>query len=121
LQYYYTSEAAQASMWKCQYVNVDAVVNDCDGISLSFASYMSETGLANAYFEVSFTGTAAAGWMLGAHGGTSGPIELTISRTNFALQDLTNDYSWDGSLLTLTDWPKITLRRAGELVFGTPP
>jgi Cellulose binding domain len=121
LRYYYTSEAAPATMWKCQYVMDSAVANDCDGISVSFASYTSKDGLANAYFEVSFTGDVAAGWLLGANGGPSGPIELTVSKTGYALQDLTNDYSWNGELLTLTDWPKITLQRNGELVFGTPP
>src|SRR6185369_17146843 len=108
-------------MWDCFQPPPTGVVNDCAGISLSFASYDSASGLANAYFEVAFTGSVAKDWVLGANGGSTGPVKLTASKASFALQDLTNDYSWDGSVTTLTDWPKVALFRSGELVFGTPP
>ena len=121
LRYYYTYEAAQVSQWKCNPIGNDMVVSDCAGVTLSFASYKPQTGPTNAYFEVSFTGDVAAAWVLGANGGKSGAFQLFPAKAGFELQDLTNDYSWDGSVLTLTDWPKVTLYRAGELVFGTPP
>jgi len=83
---------------------------------LRFASYKPQSGLTNAYFEISFTGDVAQAWALGRQCGTSGPIQLFVSKADFELQDLTNDYSWDGTVLTLTEWPKVTLqarRRAG--------
>ena len=108
LKYYYTSEAAQVSKWSCNIIANNTLVS-CDGVALSFASYEPQSGLTNAYFEVSFTGDVAKAWMLGANGGTSGPIQLFVSKAGFELQNLTNDYSWDGTVLTLTDWPKVTL------------
>ena len=119
LRYYYTYEAEQCSDFACLSVNHDAVVNDCDGMVVSFQSYSSST--ANAYFELSFTADAAAGWVLGANGGVSGNIKLQAFKPKFEVQDLTNDYSFDESIESLTDWPKITLYRDGELLFGTPP
>lgn len=118
LRYYYTSEMAQNSEVSCLSDEHDAVAT-CDDISVSFAGYSSASGLANAYFEVTFSSDPAD--VLGANGGPSGRIKLSVQKPKFAVQDLTNDYSYDGTVLTLQDWPKVTLHRDGKLLFGTPP
>jgi hypothetical protein len=118
LRYYYTSEMSQNSEMSCLSDEHDAVAT-CDDISVSFASYSSPSGLANAYFEVTFSSDPAD--VLGANGGPSGRIKLSVQKPKFAVQDLTNDYSYDGNALTLQDFPKVTLHRDGQLLFGTPP
>ncbi|HVY29503.1 MAG TPA: cellulose binding domain-containing protein [Polyangiaceae bacterium] len=118
LRYYYTYEAAQNSEKSCLSDEQGALAS-CSSIAVAFASYSSVSGLANAYFELTFTDDPDA--MLGANGGKSGRIKLSVQKPKYALQDLTNDYSYDGSVLALQEWPKVTLQREGELLFGTPP
>lgn len=118
LRYYYTSEAAPCSEWSCLSDERDAVVS-CDDVSVGFASYSSPSGLANAYFEVTFSTDSAE--VLGANGGSSGRLKLSVQKPKFAVQDVTNDYSYDGRMLSLSDWPKVTLQRDGQLLYGTPP
>lgn len=118
LRYYYTYEAAQNSEKSCLSDEQRALAT-CSTISVAFASYSSASGLANAYFELTFTDAPDA--MLGANGGSSGRIKLSVQKPKYELQNLTNDYSYDGTVLTLQEWPKVTLQRDGELLFGTPP
>jgi hypothetical protein len=118
LRYYYTSEASQNSEWTCLSDEHDAVAS-CSDVSVTFSSYSSPSGLANAYFEVSFSSDPSD--LLGANGGVSGRIKLSVQKPKFAVQNLTNDYSYDAAVLSLQDWPQVTLQRAGQLLYGTPP
>jgi hypothetical protein len=118
LRYYYTSEMAPNSEVSCLSDQQDALAR-CSKLRVTFASYESASGLANAYFELSFSDDPAD--LLGANGGPSGRIKLSVQKPKYAVQDVTNDYSYDGSVLTLQDWPKVTLHRDGKLLYGTPP
>lgn len=120
LRYYYTSEVQRNSEFTCLSDEKDAA-STCSDVSVTFpsSSYSSPSGLANAYFEVSFSTEPTA--MLGANGGVSGRIKLSVQKPKFAVQDLTNDYSYGGDVSALQEWPKVTLHRDGQLLFGTPP
>ncbi|WP_166244669.1 cellulase family glycosylhydrolase [Paenibacillus turpanensis] len=69
------------------------------------------------YVELSFSSEAGS---IPAQG-QSGDIQLRMSKTDWSNFDEANDYSFDRTKTSYTDWDRITLYRGGELVWGVEP
>lgn len=72
---------------------------------------------ADTYVELSFT--AAAGSI--APGGETGDIQLRMSKADWSNFNENNDYSFDATKTSYTDWNKVTLYNNGDLVWGIEP
>ncbi|WP_438447155.1 glycoside hydrolase family 6 protein [Gorillibacterium sp. sgz5001074] len=69
------------------------------------------------YVELSFTSGAGS---IQA-GGQTGDIMLRMSKNDWSNFNESNDYSFDASKTSYTDWSKVTLYRNGTLVWGQEP
>lgn len=118
LRYYYTLEAASEQAFVCDSVSDSAVVNDCEGVELSFGTLTEP----DRYVELSFEPPDGE-WVLSALGGKSGPIKVRFFKQDFSLQDQTNDYSFratDG-VDPVDEHERVTLYLDGELAYGVEP
>jgi cellulose 1,4-beta-cellobiosidase len=73
-------------------------------------------GKADTYVEL--------GFMSGAGSTTPGDevlVDWKYNAMNFAMVTQTNDYSFDGTKTTPTQWDHITILRGGNVIWGTPP
>ncbi len=112
MRYYFTRDTAQPLAFTCQYATLG-----CANYSGSFTALSSPTSTADYYLEVSFG--SGAGSL--APNSNSGELWARINKTNWSTFDETNDYSYDPTRTTYTDWSKVTQYRNGVLVWGTPP
>ncbi|HEY2734748.1 MAG TPA: cellulose binding domain-containing protein, partial [Polyangiales bacterium] len=53
--------------------------------------------------------------------GAAVEMQQQLHTAPFSQFDQSDDYSFDATKHALTDWPKVTVYRAGSLVWGTPP
>nr|WP_235338421.1 glycoside hydrolase family 6 protein [Paenibacillus wulumuqiensis] len=103
LRYYFTPEGSQSmSSW------IDWAKVGQDNITRTFG---------NGYVELSFS--SAAGSL--QPGGESGEIQLRMAKSDWSVMDESNDYSFDASKSSYTDWNKVTLYQGGKLVWGMEP
>lgn len=103
LRYYFTKEGSLAlSSW------VDWAVIGSANINRTFT---------DSYMEVSFTD--AAGSI--APNGQTGDIQIRISNSEWSNLNEANDYSYDPTLTSYTDYKKVTLFKSGQLVWGIEP
>lgn len=120
VRYYYTLEAASTQTFVCDFVNKDAVVDDCDRVKAAFGSLNGTE--AKHYVEVTFEPANGAAWLLPPLGGQSGIIQVRFYNGNFTPQDQTNDYSFDPTKVDVPEpWQHVTLYRRGVLVSGLEP
>lgn len=75
------------------------------------------TAFTDDYVELSFT--TGAGSL--AAGSQSGDIQLRMAKSNWSNFDESNDYSYDGTKTSFTEWNRVTLYRNGTLVWGIEP
>jgi hypothetical protein len=71
----------------------------------------------NRYLEIGF----AAGAPMLAAGGQTADIQTAFHYDGFPTVNRTNDYSFDASKTSLTDWTHVTLYHNGNKVWGTEP
>jgi mannan endo-1,4-beta-mannosidase len=118
LRYYYTLEAASEQAFVCDSVSDSAVVNDCEGVKLSFGTLTEP----DRYVELSFEPPDGQ-WVLSALGGKSGPIKVRFFKQDFSLQDQTNDYSFRASdgVDPVAEHERVTLYVDGQLAYGIEP
>lgn len=110
LRYYFTKDGNQTmNAW------IDWAQVGSSNIQTAFGS-VSGTN-ADTYVELSFT--AAAGSI--APGGQTGDIQLRISKADWSNFNENNDYSFDATKTSYTDWNKVTLYNNGDLVWGIEP
>jgi fibronectin type 3 domain-containing protein len=76
-----------------------------------------ERTFTDSYVELSFT--AGAGSI--AANGQSGDIQLRMSKNDWSNFNEANDYSFDGTKTSYTNWDKVTLYQNGTLVWGVEP
>ncbi|MGG4552189.1 cellulase family glycosylhydrolase [Paenibacillus humicus] len=110
LRYYFTKDGNQTmNAW------IDWAQVGSSNIQTAFGS-VSGTN-ADTYVELSFT--AAAGSI--APGGETGDIQLRMSKADWSNFNENNDYSFDATKTSYTDWNKVTLYNNGDLVWGIEP
>ncbi len=112
VRYWYTIDSEQSQSYACDW----AVVN-CANITHQFVPLSSPRDGADHYLELGFT--SSAGTLPG--GGSSGDIQSRITKTDFSSYDETDDYSFDPTKTSFTDWTQVTLYRNGVLIWGTEP
>jgi hypothetical protein len=112
VRYWYTIDTDQPQSYAC-----DWAVLDCANITHQFVPLSSPRDGADHYLELGFT--SSAGTLPG--GGSSGDIQSRITKTDFSDYDQTDDYSFDPTKISYTDWTQVTLYRNGVLVWGTEP
>ncbi|GAA0133212.1 hypothetical protein YSY43_00520 [Paenibacillus sp. YSY-4.3] len=110
IRYYFTKDGNQTmNAW------VDWAQVGTSNIQATFGS-VSGTN-ADTYVELSFT--AAAGTI--APGGQTGDIQLRMSKSDWSNFNENNDYSFDATKTSYTDWNKVTLYNNGVLAWGIEP
>ena len=103
LRYYFTKDGPQSvSAW------IDWAQIGSSNIQTSFT---------DTYVELSFT--TGAGIL--AAGSQTGDIQLRISKDDWSNFDETDDYSFDPTKTSYTDWERVTLYQNGTLVWGVEP
>jgi hypothetical protein len=110
LRYWYTSEGSVEEQLHCDYAFIS-----CQVIESTFG-VITETAVADTYFELSFT--AEAGTLLGGH--ESGEIQLRVHKNNWTVYNELDDYSYNGDD-NYGDWQYVTLYHNGQLVWGVEP
>jgi hypothetical protein len=100
VRYYYSKEGSAAEEFHVDYAPMGS-----GNLTGSF-----QTG----YLEVGFTSGAGS---IPASGQT-GQIQLRFNKSDWTSYDQSNDYSFDASVTSLTDYEKITLYQNGQLVWG---
>ncbi len=111
IRYYFTKEAGGSMAWNC-----DWAVAGCGNITATFGTISPAVTGADTYLEIGFTSGTIPGSM-----GSSGAIQARLNKSDWTIFNETNDYSFDGTKTAFADWSKVTLYRAGTLVWGTPP
>jgi PKD repeat protein len=112
VRYWYTIDTDQSQSYAC-----DWAVVDCATITHQFVPLTNPRNGADHYLELGFTSGAG---VLSA-GGSSGDIQSRITKTDFSNYDETDDYSFDPTKTSYTDWTQVTLYRNGVLIWGTEP
>lgn len=112
VRYWYTIDTDQPQTYACDW----AVVN-CANITHQFVTLPTPRDGADHYLELGFT--SAAGTL--PAGGSSGEIQSRVTKADYSNYDETNDYSFDPTKTSFTDWTQVTLYHNGVLVWGTEP
>jgi predicted carbohydrate-binding protein with CBM5 and CBM33 domain len=112
IRYYFTKEGSANMAFWCDYA-----VRGCANLSGGFAALTPAKPNADTYLEVSFA--AGAGSI--APGQTSGEIQIRLSKSDWSNFNESDDYSFDATKLSFTDWNRIALFQNGTLVWGVLP
>ena len=112
IRYWFTRDTARPIVYRCVYARLG-----CANITGTTVLLTIPRPNADAYLEVGFT-TAAGN--LGVNG-TTNEIETLLRKDNWTNFTQSNDYSFDGSKITYTQWTNVTLYRNAVLVWGTEP
>jgi hypothetical protein len=110
VRYYFTADGSQSQMAVCDYAMIGSTL-----VQYKFVTMVTPKPTADHYLEISFTGSSIPA------GGHTDAIQNRFHDSSFAAMMQTNDYSFDGTKTTLTDWDHITVFRNGTLVWGTEP
>lgn len=110
IRYYFTKDGSQSlSSW------IDWAQIGGSNIQMTFSNASGTN--ADTYIELSFTSGAGS---IPA-GGQTGDIQLRIAKSDWSNFNELNDYSFDATKTSYTDWNKVTLYRSGTLVWGLEP
>jgi len=110
LRYYFTKDSSAALNFYADYAQI--------GASNISGAFVNATGTnTDTYLELSFG--SGAGSI--AAGGQSGEIQIRVAKSDWSNFNENNDYSFDGTKTSLTDWNKITLLQNGTIVWGIAP
>lgn len=112
IRYYYTIDGE-----KTQQFNSDYAVIGSSNLSGSFVKLNPAVSGADYYLEISFG--SGAGTL--APGASTGEIQIRINKTDWSNYSEGNDYSYDSTKTSYTDWEKTPLYLNGTLVWGLEP
>jgi hypothetical protein len=113
VRYWYTADGSSSQAYACDYA---ALPSGCSQVSATFVQMPQPKTTADHYMEVAFTSGSIAP---GLH---TGEIQLRFHDTSYAVTfSQTNDYSFDGTKTAYAPWDRVTLYRAGTLVWGIEP
>jgi hypothetical protein len=123
IRYWYTIDGTAPATSDYQvielnYADIGRISGGTTSVKLSFAKMAKPQKGADTYFEVGFVGP----FELAANTGTTNQIEVRAHWNGYTPKyNETNDYSWNGSITSWTDWRKVTVYQNGVLVWGTEP
>lgn len=112
VRYYYTIDGERA-----QQFNVDYAALGGSNVLGSFVKLEPAVTGADYYVEISFS--AGAGSL--APGANTGEIQLRINKTDWSNYNEADDYSYDATKTSFTDWNRVPLYLNGVLVWGVQP
>lgn len=112
IRYWYTLETEQPQAFACDYMPFG-----CQNATATFVKLLTARTNADYYLEIGFT--SAAGSL--AVGSNSGDLIIRFNKADWSNFNEGNDYSYQGTYTSYTDWSKVTLYRNGVLVWGTEP
>ena len=112
IRYWYAKDTTQTQVYDCDYA-----VKGCANITARFVTPAPATATADTYLEIGFA--PAAGAL--AAGQQTGEIQNRLHNQNWVNYNEANDYSFDPTKTAFADWTRVTLYRAGVLVWGTEP
>lgn len=108
LRYWFTMEGTSTPTFTCDYAAI--------GETNVSGSFTNTSGL-DYYLEVSFNSSAGSI----AANDNSGSIKLRINKSDWSNHDETNDYSFDSSYTSFSEYEYITLYQNGTLIWGIEP
>ena len=113
IRYYFKSDGPSVSYrFACSWA-----VKGCANITGTFGTLANPTATADRYLEIGFT--SGAGSL--APGQNTGDMQLRFYRADWQTLTQSDDYSFSGTQTSYANWSKVTLQRAGALVWGTAP
>lgn len=110
IRYYFTKDSNQPLNGVIDWAQVGN-----SNVLISFVNYAGTN--ADTYVELTFNSTAGSI----AAGGQSGDIQLRIFNSDWTNFNEINDYSFDATKTTFTNWDKVTLYQSDALVWGIAP
>lgn len=110
IRYWFTRDTAQAVSATCNYATMG-----CSNITEKTATMPQTIATTDDYLQIGFaSGELAANT-------NSGKIKIRAYKSNYSHFDQSNDYSFNRSFTSFTDWPNVTLYQNGTLVWGIEP
>jgi endoglucanase len=108
IRYWFTNDGGQMNFF-CDYALVTC--GQVMGTFMAASGANTDTALV-----VTFSGATMIG-----PGQTSGEVKTRLHKTDFALLNEANDYSFDPTKTNYTDWAQVGLYHNGNLVWGVEP
>jgi hypothetical protein len=112
VRYFFTADGSTTQVWACDFASVS-----CGNVAGTFYPWTGGGPGADHYLEVTFSSVAGSV----SPGSDSGVIQVHFHDTNSTNFTQTNDYSFDPSKTSFTNWTHMTLYQNGTLVWGTEP
>ena len=109
IRYWFTADDANAPTIYCDFATVG-----CANLTQTIVTLSPARTNADKYLEIGFTSGAGS-----IAGGASQTIKVRLQKST--VYSDTNDYSFDSTKTSYTDWSRITIYRAGSLIWGTEP
>ncbi|PTL84294.1 glycoside hydrolase [Vitiosangium sp. GDMCC 1.1324] len=112
VRYYFTPDSGESIQVSCDWANVG-----CANITSTVVQLSTPKTGATHYLELGFaTGSGSV-----SAGSDTGEMMIRFNKSNWSNFDETNDYSYDPTKTAYAPWSKVTVFRAGTLVWGTEP
>ena len=112
VRYWYTSDGNKPQRYWCDYTKIGSA-----HVAASFHKVARRWPTADSYLEITFA--EGAGSI--PPGESSGEIQNRAAKEDWSIYNHANDYSFDATKTSYADWPRVTLYRRGELVWGIEP